>query len=59
MQPAGVPMDIEVDAASTNAPSPPSYARGANVFVAGSALFGKPDYAAAVAGLRAAAEGAL
>ena len=32
---------------------------GANVFVAGSALFGKPDYAAAVAGLRAAAEGAL
>ena len=54
------PMDIEVDGGIDERNRPrSSCAQGANVFVAGSALFGKPDYAAAVAGLRAAAEGAL
>ena len=55
----GVPMDIEVDGGIDERTVPAVVRAGANVFVAGSALFGKPDYAAAVAGLRAAAEGAL
>lgn len=52
----GIPMDIEVDGGIDERTVPAVVRAGANVFVAGSALFGKPDYAAAVAGLRAAAE---
>lgn len=55
----GLPMDIEVDGGIDAHTVSAVVRAGANVFVAGSALFGKPDYAAAVARLRAAAERAL
>lgn len=51
----GLDMDIEVDGGIDNRTISQTVEAGANVFVAGSALFSKPDYAAAVQELRAAA----
>lgn len=52
----GVTPDIEVDGGIDCGTIGQTVRAGANVFVAGSALFGKPDYTAAVAALRKAAE---
>ncbi len=52
----GVSPDIEVDGGIDCGTIGQTVRAGANVFVAGSALFGKPDYAGAVAALRKAAE---
>ncbi|MCL2857799.1 MAG: ribulose-phosphate 3-epimerase [Oscillospiraceae bacterium] len=49
-------LDIQVDGGITKDTIAECAVAGANVFVAGSALFGKQDYAAAVAEMRAAAE---
>ena len=48
----GLSPDIQVDGGIDNATISQAAQAGANVFVAGSALFGKPDYAQAVAQLR-------
>ena len=52
----GIPLDIEVDGGikAENIGRVASF--GANIFVAGSSVFGKADRAAAIAALRAAAE---
>ena len=52
----GLALDIEVDGGikAENIGHVASF--GANIFVAGSSVFGKPDRAAAIATLRAAAE---
>ena len=49
----GLEMDIQVDGGIDNSTIAQAFQAGANVFVAGSALYGKPDYAQAVAQLRA------
>ena len=48
----GLEMDIQVDGGIDNHTIGQAAAAGANVFVAGSALFGKPDYAVALQQLR-------
>ena len=50
----GVPMDIEVDGGIDAATAPLCAAAGANVLVAGSAVFGAKDPAAAMSAIRAA-----
>ena len=52
----GVSPDLEVDGGIDCNTIGQTVRAGANVFVAGSALFGKPDYTAAVASLRKAAK---
>jgi len=56
----GADVDIEVDGGIGAATTPAVVAAGANVLVAGSAIFGAPgrDYPAAIAGVRAAARSA-
>ena len=49
---AGRPIRIEVDGGITADTAPAAITAGADVLVAGSAVFGKPDYAAAIAALR-------
>ena len=49
---AGRAIRIEVDGGITAETAPAAIAAGAEVLVAGSAVFGKPDYAAAIASLR-------
>lgn len=49
------PIDLEVDGGITPETTRSVVEAGANVLVAGSAVFGKPDRAAAIAALRAAA----
>ena len=49
---AGRAIRIEVDGGITAETAPAAIAAGADVLVAGSAVFGKPDYAAAIAALR-------
>ena len=49
---AGLHPDIEVDGGITAVTAPLVAEAGANVLVAGSAVFGKPDRAAAIAALR-------
>lgn len=49
-------IDLQVDGGISAQTAPLVTEAGANVLVAGSALFSKPDYRAAVAELRAAAE---
>jgi ribulose-phosphate 3-epimerase len=49
------PLDIEVDGGIKGATVGPVAAAGANVFVAGTAVFGAPDYRAAIAEIRRAA----
>lgn len=52
-------LDIEVDGGVGVKTAASAAARGANILVAGSAVFGAEDAAAAVAEIRRAAEGAL
>lgn len=52
---SGRAIDLEVDGGVTPETAPLVVAAGANVLVAGSAVFGKPDRARAIADLRAAA----
>ncbi len=54
-----LPLNIQVDGGIDVSTAPVAAVAGANILVAGSALFSKKDYAAAVSELRAAAEGAL
>ena len=54
----GLEVDIEVDGGIAPATIAEAAAAGANVFVAGSAVFGAADYAAAISALRAGAEAA-
>lgn len=49
---AGRPIRIEVDGGITPETAPQAVAAGAEVLVAGSAVFGKPDYAEAIRALR-------
>jgi ribulose-phosphate 3-epimerase len=58
-QKRGIVLDIEVDGGITAETIEPAARAGANVFVAGSAVFGAPDAAAAIAHLRALAEDSL
>ena len=51
----GLPTVIEVDGGITPQTAPRVASAGARVLVAGTAVFGKPDYAAAIAALRSAA----
>jgi ribulose-phosphate 3-epimerase len=48
----GLPLDIQVDGGIDEETAPLVVRAGANVLVAGSALFCQPDYAAAIASLR-------
>jgi len=50
----GLDVRIEVDGGITAATAGPVIAAGADTLVAGSAVFGTPDYAAAIAAIRAA-----
>jgi ribulose-phosphate 3-epimerase len=52
----GLALEIEVDGGIRDETVGPVAAAGANVFVAGTAVFGAPDYRAAVRGIRGAAE---
>jgi ribulose-phosphate 3-epimerase len=54
----GLPAVIQVDGGITPDTIGPAAAAGATVFVAGTAVFGQADYRAAIAALRAGAEGA-
>ena len=49
---AGRPIRVEVDGGITPETAPQAVAAGAEVLVAGSAVFGKPDYAEAIRALR-------
>ena len=49
------PIDLEIDGGITEETAARAVAAGARVLVAGNAVFSKPDYAAAIAGIRAAA----
>ena len=51
----GLAVDVEVDGGISNATIAAATRAGANVFVAGTAVFGAPDYAEAIAALRRAA----
>ena len=53
----GLSFRIEVDGGVDASTAPEAARAGADVFVAGTAIFGRPDPAAAAAELRAAAEG--
>jgi len=52
----GLSLDVEVDGGINAETVGPVAAAGANVFVAGTAVFGAADYAAAVRGIRDSAE---
>ena len=52
----GQPLEIQVDGGIKASTMGEVAAAGANVFVAGTAIFGQPDYAGTIAGLRAAGE---
>ena len=52
----GLDVDLQVDGGIDLNTAPIAVENGANVLVAGSALFGKPDYTAAVAALRKVCE---
>jgi ribulose-phosphate 3-epimerase len=56
---AGRPIDIQVDGGLDPETVKHAASKGANVIVAGSSVFKAPDAAAAIAALRAGAEGAL
>lgn len=51
---AGRPIRLEVDGGVDEATAPLCLAAGADTLVAGTAVFGRPDYAAAIAALRRA-----
>jgi ribulose-phosphate 3-epimerase len=52
VQASGRIIHIETDGGIDAATAPAARAAGANVLIAGSAIFGKPDYAAAIAALK-------
>ena len=52
-----LPVRIEVDGGITPETAPRVTSAGASILVAGTAVFGNPSYAAAIAALRKAAEG--
>jgi ribulose-phosphate 3-epimerase len=52
----GLELDIEVDGGIKPSTVGAAAEAGANVFVAGTAVFGAPDYRAAISGIREAAE---
>jgi ribulose-phosphate 3-epimerase len=52
---SGRPIHLQVDGGVTPATARPVLAAGADALIAGTAIFGRPDYAAAIADLRAAA----
>jgi ribulose-phosphate 3-epimerase len=52
----GLSLDIEVDGGIKASTVGEAAAAGANVFVAGTAVFGAPDYQGAISGIRDAAE---
>ena len=54
----GLSFEIEVDGGIKASTVGEAAAAGANVFVAGTAVFGAPDYRAAIAGIRSTAEAA-
>ena len=49
---SGRPIRLMVDGGVTASTAPRILAAGADALVAGTAVFGAPDYAAAIAGLR-------
>ena len=49
---SGRPIHLQVDGGITPATAPRVIAAGADVLVAGTAIFARPDYAAAIAALR-------
>jgi ribulose-phosphate 3-epimerase len=51
----GHPITLQVDGGITPATARAALAAGANALVAGTAIFGSPDYAAAILALRTAA----
>jgi len=51
-----LPVDIQIDGGITTETAPRARAAGANVFVAGTSIFGAPDPAAAADDLRRAIE---
>jgi ribulose-phosphate 3-epimerase len=51
------PIELEVDGGVNAETAPQVVAAGADVLVAGSAIFGGKDYAAAIAGLRPTGDG--
>jgi ribulose-phosphate 3-epimerase len=53
MAAGGQPIALEVDGGVTAETAPRCVAAGADVLVAGTAVFGRPDYAQAIAALRA------
>lgn len=55
----GYTKDLEIDGGINEQTIGPSAAAGANVFVAGNAIFTTPDYKATIARLREIAQGAL
>jgi ribulose-phosphate 3-epimerase len=54
----GLEVALEVDGGVSLETIGPAARAGADVFVAGTAVFGAPDYAQAIAGLRKAAQAA-
>lgn len=54
----GLPVELEIDGGINLETAPLAAAAGADILVAGSAIFGKPDPAAAARGIRAVAWGA-
>ncbi len=56
---SGKEIDIEIDGGITPETTPQAAAAGANVFVAGSAIYGKPDISQAILDIRSAAEKAV
>lgn len=52
----GIDVDIEVDGGIDNETAPIAVQNGANVLVAGSSLFSRPDYTVAVAQMRASVQ---
>jgi ribulose-phosphate 3-epimerase len=48
----GRPIHLQIDGGVTAETAPLCLRAGADVLVAGTAVFGKPDYAAAIAALR-------
>jgi len=56
---SGREVDLEIDGGIADDTIGEAAAAGARVFVAGNAVFTKPDYAAAIAGLRSGAEQAI
>lgn len=54
----GIAMDIQVDGGINEKTAATVAANGANILVAGSAVFGKPDYREAISGIRKSAQDA-